>query len=77
MKTIIVTLLIVSTLVCVTIPFAAAADISENVEPVVQEEEVQPRAEVTEWRYRVYEGRYQMRLWSVTYGRWLTDWIDV
>lgn len=33
-----------------------------------------PYAEVKEWHYRYYNGRPQRRLWSVTYGRWLTDW---
>lgn len=35
------------------------------------------RAEETCWYYRVYYGMVQMRKWSLTYGRWLTDWIDV
>ena len=35
------------------------------------------RAEETAWYYRVYNGMVQMRLWSLTYGYWLTDWIDV
>lgn len=34
------------------------------------------RAESTEWRYRKYNGKWQKRLWSATYQRWLTDWID-
>ena len=38
-------------------------------EPVLQEE--------TEWYFRGYLGRLQMCLWSITYGYWLTDWIDV
>lgn len=37
---------------------------------------VQPRINETEWRYRTYNGKKQMRLWSNTEGRWLTDWID-
>lgn len=35
------------------------------------------RAEETAWFYRVHNGMLQTRLWSLTYGRWLTDWIDV
>lgn len=35
-----------------------------------------PRAEVKEWKYRNNNGVLQKRLWSVTYGRWLTDWMD-
>lgn len=35
------------------------------------------RAEETCWYYRVYYGMVQMRKWSITYRKWLTDWIDV
>lgn len=35
-----------------------------------------PMVEETEWVYRIYNGVYQKRLWSLTYGKWLTDWID-
>ena len=29
------------------------------------------------WYTRTYNGKLQKRLWSTTYGIWLTDWIDV
>ena len=35
------------------------------------------RQEETVWYFRIYMGRHQMRLWSITYGKWLTDWIDI
>ena len=35
---------------------------------------VEERAEEVVWYYRNYNGRLQKRLWSVTYGKWLTDW---
>ncbi len=35
------------------------------------------RAEETTWYFRVVNGRTQMRLWSITYGKWLTEWIDI
>lgn len=44
-----------------------------QVEPTVTGEE---RAEQTVWYYRTYEGKLQKRLWSITYGKWLTDWMD-
>lgn len=31
-------------------------------------------AEQTEWRYRVVDGYLQRRLWSLTWGKWLTEW---
>lgn len=36
-----------------------------------------PYAEETEWVYRFYDGKYQKRLWSITYEKWLTNWILV
>ncbi len=47
----------------------AAAEISNAGKPVV-------RVQKTEWRYRTHEGRLQKRLWSITKGKWLTDWED-
>jgi len=28
----------------------------------------------TEWKYRVFNGKYQKRLWSATYNKWMTEW---
>lgn len=39
--------------------------------------QVTPRAEQTEWRHRIVNGQWQKRLWSITEGKWLTDWIDM
>ena len=35
------------------------------------------RAEETEWYYRVNNGVLEKRLWSITYGKWLTEWEPV
>ncbi len=35
------------------------------------------RAEETKWVYRTYNGNIEKRLWSLTYAKWLTDWIYV
>lgn len=40
------------------------------------EEEGPTRQEQFQWFYRIYNGHQQKRLWSITYGRWVTDWID-
>lgn len=37
---------------------------------------ITPQVEETEWVYRVHDGVLQKRLWSDTYGVWLTDWIN-
>lgn len=34
------------------------------------------RAEETIWYVRYVDGQRQRRLWSRTYERWLTDWMD-
>lgn len=39
--------------------------------------QIEPRIDETEWYYRVVDGVLQMRLWSYTEGKWLTDWIDI
>lgn len=39
--------------------------------------ETTPMAEETVWYTRVYNGQLQKRLWSITEGKWLTDWINV
>ena len=36
-----------------------------------------PASEETVWYTRIYNGKLQRRLWSVTYGEWLTEWEDV
>lgn len=40
--------------------------------------EANPRAEEVGWVYRenTVTGQWQRRLWSYTYAKWLTDWID-
>lgn len=37
--------------------------------------DVNERAEVTKWYYRTVDGVKEKRLWSVTYGYWITDWM--
>ena len=52
---------------------AHAMAVKLQAEPTVTGEE---RAEETEWFYRYHDGKLQKRLWSVTYEKWLTDWMD-
>ena len=56
---------------------AAAADTPEA--PILTAAEEEPtREEETEWVTRVTDdGLVQIRLWSITYRKWLTDWITV
>ncbi len=48
-----------------------------DVEIIAVESGESTRAEETIWYFRVLNGIVQKRLWSLTYGRWLTDWIDI
>ena len=58
-------------------PVMATDVIQENMEELLIEEEEPNRAEEFMWFYRTYEGRRQKRLWSLTYQRWVTEWIDI
>lgn len=61
--------------------FAIPVMTSETVvsEPVntVAEQEISPLHEFTRAYFRTYHGQLQMRIWSITNGRWITDWIDI
>ena len=66
-------------LLFVSLSFPAFADniVADDSADIVTSSEIQPRAEETEWFIRINNGRVEKRLWSYTYGKWLTDWIDV
>lgn len=36
---------------------------------------MKPMAEETMWYFRTTNGYLEKRLWSITQGRWLTDWM--
>ena len=38
---------------------------------------MEPRSEQTEIHFRTFQGQLQFRVWGVTSGRWLTDWLNV
>jgi hypothetical protein len=58
-------------------PVMATDVIPEDTEVTLTKEEEPTRAEEFVWFYRTYEGRRQRRLWSLTYQRWVTEWIDI
>lgn len=66
-------------ILCLSLSSPAFADYTTIDIPSTVEasSEIQPHAEETEWVVRIYNGRVEKRLWSITYGKWLTDWIDV
>lgn len=71
--------LILALVICLSFSAVAFAECPEAPEKESGEEMVIPgeqsRWEETEWYYRITEdGLFQRRLWSITYGYWLTDW---
>ena len=74
MKKTLITLCIALMLCLSTVP-AHAAEITPLA--IVEDGGVTPASEETVWRQRIYNGMLQKRLWSITYGKWLTEWIDV
>ena len=65
--------LVLSLVMLLSLSAVAFADF-ENVGTQSGEEE-QTRWEETTWYYRkTSDGLIQRRLWSITYGVWLTDW---
>lgn len=64
---------------CFSMSITAFADnvVSEPVVEETEENAIEPRAEEVGWQYRTYNGNLEKRLWSYTYGKWLTDWIYV
>lgn len=56
---------------------ASEADFFYNLSTAnTTSEQAVPYAEETIWYTRIYDGKLQRRLWSITNGCWLTDWMD-
>lgn len=71
--------LILALAMCLTLCATAFAETTTPSHERAQTEESETteptRAEETEWYYRVVNNYYvQRRLWSITYGYWLTEW---
>ncbi len=69
---------LVSVFMALSLCFAISAPVlAVNLKPTTQMEssEISPQVEETQWRYRVYNGERQKRLWSITNEVWLTDWM--
>jgi uncharacterized protein YxeA len=63
---------------CFTISATAFAELPDSLDGQNEVIEEQNRVEETKWYFRVYDGYIvQKRLWSITYGVWLTDWITI
>ncbi len=60
-----------------TCTVAGAAGVSASAQAIDRPGVASPQAEETVWYTRDYNGKHQKRLWSITKGIWLTDWIDI
>ena len=72
----IVTVIVLLLLLTCLLPLSVNAATLQSKESEIVEEEIQ-RAEQTQWYFRINNGVLEKRLWSITYQRWLTDWIPV
>lgn len=72
-KKLLFTLAVITTLQCNTLVYANAESQSINFNGNVQ---IITRAEQTEWKFRVVNEQPQKRLWSLTYGHWIGEWIN-
>ena len=70
-------LLISMMMLSFAVPVMAAEAIVVEPVNIEIEQEVTPRTEMTQIFWRTYDGQLQMRVWSITNGRWLTDWMDL
>ncbi len=56
---------------------AGAVDAGASVQAIGRPGVASPQNEETVWCTRQYNGKWQKRLWSITNGCWLTEWIDI
>ena len=58
---------------------AMASDAKVAPEPTTTAEYqgITPFIEMTRAYWRNHQGQLQMRIWGMTSGRWLTDWITI
>lgn len=56
---------------------AAGVDFVEPASESILEQEIAPFNEEVQIAFRTYHGVLQWRLWSVTRGRWITEWTNV
>lgn len=66
----------IATTLFMVAPIASAVESQPAETATPCSEQVTPRTEETVWVSRIYNGKKQMRLWSITRGIWLTDWLD-
>jgi len=67
----------VGVLMCLTFSVPSyAAEVPMVVTGEIQASQITIMTEQTTWVHRVYKGIRQKRLWSLTYNRWKTNWMN-
>lgn len=75
----IISIVLALVLFCAVLPiaYADAFDLPAQTTDSVSDSPISTRVEEVGWYYRINNGVMEKRLWSYTYGVWLTDWIPV
>jgi len=66
--------LVLVLMLSLTLPAAAAYANPVSTLAMTEKTEISPHWEQTQWVFRVNNGVLEQRLWSLTFGRWLTEW---
>ena len=75
LKRLLVSVMLVFVMCVSLLGTVASATEYTPVPQTVSDGEITPMAEETVWYFRNYNGQLQKRLWSITEGKWLTDWM--
>ena len=59
------------------VPAMASEVVTVDGADIVVAQEIYPVTEMTQIFWRTYNGQLQFRVWSLTNGRWLTDWTNM
>lgn len=72
-----ITIILLAVIICLSVanPVMAAEPMYDTT--CCEEASEVSRTMETQWYYRVIDGVTYQRLWSITDGVWLTDWIPV
>lgn len=67
----------IAVLLCAVTLFSAGIAPAMAYAPPSGAGDVSVQREEVRIYYRMNDGVEQMRLWSITYQRWISDWVDV
>lgn len=67
--------MVVMGMTALSAPFVSAQEMTTVPVTEGSHEEIQPRTDIKEWRFKVIDGHLYKRLFNRSTGRWETDWI--